>query len=57
MYMALEDFTLQHNGKMYNYARSTMLWKVDGEVLWSSQIPDEVKQMREKLIDIVSEGI
>ena len=55
--MNLEEFALQYNGTLYTYNHKARLWKTNGEVLWYSNIPDEVRQMREKLMDAVSEGV
>lgn len=52
--MRLESFTLEHSGSMYTYNPCKGVWILEGQLVYSKNVPVELKQMREKLIDCVS---
>jgi hypothetical protein len=54
--MKLKKFTIEQAGMRYTY-EIYQGWTVNGiDVDWD-QVPNDVKKMREKLIDAVSEGV
>ena len=52
--MYLNKFEIEYRGAAYEYDAINMTWYNDGQAIYPRDVPNEVRVMRDELIDTVS---